>query len=459
MNGQASNSSGSPFGASGNESPFGASGNDSPFGASGNNDNPFGADPFAIANAFDEQQQEQEAPPPAHVVPNPFGAAAAAAVAVDPFAIGNDAGHVVPNPFAFGAVNNDNDNDTGGPVVVPNPFGAAAAGAAGNVDDPFAFGNAAAAAAPNNMNAVANPFGFGGAMAGVFAHNPFGIANDEPAAHQDELDLSQHSIGETFLASHMTRLRSEQTSMLLSEEEQRWAKELKAACVASKDLNKICDMEIAQQALTHQGNVLNALLSIRALQEFRTSHDINDTPKQGIQALQALMEQQEGVFLDLDTNPQTQEPVLVMDLQAFQPHKALQVVPGRTADHNWKVLARGIYYLHKATQSSLAAVRHGLFLVVDCDGVGWENFSSEVDNRLHAELLQHLPMNWKKVMAYSTALVANVWYGLTKRLFSSQFCSKLEKGMSIGRYRSKSTSKTSLGNVPTTRFGYGTREI
>jgi hypothetical protein len=291
-----------------------------------------------------------------------------------------------------------------------------------SVLDPFGF-HAEEAAAPAHV--VPNPFGFGEAAGGVV--NPFGIANDGPAGDQDDLDLSQRSVGETFLQGHMTRL-AEKTSMHMSREEQRWARELKAAVEASNDIPHISDMQVAHQAIVHQGNVFNALLSIKALHEFRRIYQIQDTPEEGLQTLQALSEQQPGFFLDLETNPQTQETSLVVDLQAFQPHKALAIQPGKPADHSFQVLARGVYYLHKATAPSLAAARNGLFLVVDCDNVGWDNFHSELDQRLHAELLQHLPLQWKKIMAYSTALVASVWWGLSKRMFSRQFCSNLEKG-------------------------------
>lgn len=411
-------------------------------------ENPFGfgnGDPFGFGGGGNNNADDA-----AHVVPNPFGFGGGnddGNAAADPFAFGggNDAAHVVENPFAFGGAaaapaNNDpfafgNQDAAAAPAhVVANPFGFGnqdddAAAAPGHVvENPFAFGFGGPAQDNNDdaaLNVVANPFdlGFGapGAVAAAAA-NPFGFGND---GAQD--DQEPASLGESFLTGHMARL-SECTSMKLSRDEQRWAKELKAAVEASNDIPHITDMEVAQHSIVHDGNVLNALLSIRALEDFKRIYEIQDTPEEGLQAIQALLKQQQGAFLDLETNPQTQETSVVIDLKAFHPNKALRSVPGKPADHSFHVLARGVYYLFKATTSSLAAARNGLFLVVDCDGVGWDNCNNELDQRLHAELLQHLPVQWKKVMAYSSALVASVWWGLIKRMVSKQFSSKLEKG-------------------------------
>lgn len=439
-----------PFGASTvNDSPFGASGNDNPFGATSNNDNPFGApaDPFGASNAAAVDPFGASAAP-SHVVPNPFGAAPAAAHVVpnpfgaappaDPFAIGNDAGeaaaHVVPNPFgAFGgggaapadpfAIGNDADPPA---HVIANPFGA--------------FGGAAAAAPPAAAAANENPFAFGNAAGGGMfaglgaavanlAANPFGIANGGPVEDAN-LDLSQHSLGETFLSAHMTRI-AQDTSMQLTEEERRWTQELKAAVDASEDVKSLTDMELAQQALTHNGHVLNALLSIKSMQEFRKMYGIDDTKEQGLQCLQALFDQQDAMFLEIDLNPQTQEASIVVDVREFCPRKATAIIEGKPADHSWTTLVRGYYYLSRVAQPSLASIRHGLFLVVDCDGVGWSNFDNELDQRLHAELLSHLPMNYKKTMCYGTAMVSNIWWGLTKRLWSEQFRNVLELGCKL----------------------------
>jgi hypothetical protein len=248
------------------------------------------------------------------------------------------------------------------------------------------------------------------------------------------LENSQNSIGESFLTGLSHRVQ-ESTSMMLSDEEKRWARELQGAVKASEENNvlvdHLTDMEIVQYALVAEGHVLHALQRIHTLQAFKKAYDIDDTVAQGMECIAALLDQQDGHFLDVDTNPQTQESVIVVDLQAFFPQRALQINNTKCnngADYHWKVLARGYYYLCRACTPSLASVRHGLFLVADCHGMKWDNFDLECNKRIHAELLGAYPIRYKKVMAYHTALVANVCWGLVKRLASDEVKQAVELG-------------------------------
>ncbi|CAB9504385.1 expressed unknown protein [Seminavis robusta] len=302
----------------------------------------------------------------------------------------------------------------------PNPFGM----------EPFGGAEAAAA----------DPFGaFGFGNGGDNGGGPFLMDDDDHVfggavdAEFQMMDNSQHSIGDLFLSGHVSRCLQEKTSMMLSEEELRWARELKGALEASDMADVLTDMQIAQYAIVADGHILNALQRIHAMVAFQKEYDIDDSVAQGMECIEALLDQQDGVFLDVDTNPQTQESVIVVDVRAFNPKAALSV--NRTgkggAELHWKILARGYYYLYKAAQPSLASVRHGLFLVADCDGMGWENFDLESLQRIHAELFQAYPMRWKSIMAYNTGLVANVCWGLCKRLWSLEFRQALELGCQL----------------------------
>jgi len=178
-------------------------------------------------------------------------------------------------------------------------------------------------------------------------------------------------------------------------------------------LSPLTDMEYAQHALVAQGNVFRAMQRIHGMQHFKKLYQIDDTVQQGCQAVQAFLEQQPAFILDVDWNSYNQEPSLVMDMRAFQPARAFEYT---RSNKSWNVLVRGHYYLNKACQPTLASIRKGLLVLLDCDGMEWDtNVNTELDLQLYAELGEHYPRKFKKIKAYNTATAANMWFGLLKR--------------------------------------------
>ena len=296
-------------------------------------------------------------------------------------------------------------------------------------------------------------FGFGIGIGGLGLGGVGGAFGFDHQAGAQAAGHNQAAIGgfaQGFLSSHfdLERLQNPaQTAMRLNEEERRCALEIEQAVAASSSmstdsstdsstddstqslsLSPLTAMQYAQHAVIAQGNVHQAMQRIHGMQHFQQLYEIDDTVEQGVQAVQALLEQQPGYILDVDSNPRDHESTLVMDMRAFHPAKALQqhtptashCTTSKNLHHNWSVLVRGHYYLNRACQPTLASVRQGLVMVLDCDGMEWDkNVNTELDLQLHAELGAHYPRKFQKIQAYNTASVANVWFGLCKRIHSN----------------------------------------
>ena len=303
-------------------------------------------------------------------------------------------------------------------------------------------------------------------------------------------------VGQGFLTRHVQQRmppNPAQTALKLSADERSCAVEIEQAVMASSQrkaaqeedstlpppLTPLKALQYAQHALVAQGTgtapVFHALQRIHGMQDFCQHYEIDDTVAQGLESIEALMEQQPGYVLEVECDPHTHKATLVLDRKAFYPSKALlpnKKKKGATADtppttatskdldHNWRVLVRGLYYLHRACQPNLAAVRHGLTMILDCEGMDFDqNVNEELDAQLYAELEAHLPVQYQTIQAYNTASVANVWLGLCKRFHTGSGSSNT--GTDAPRIERRVVERVNHHNTNTTndRTFYGALEL
>ena len=303
------------------------------------------------------------------------------------------------------------------------------------------------------------PVGVGGIGAGLAGLGAFG----QP--QQNAVGLGE-GVGQGFLTSHVQqRMPSNpaRTALRLSADERSCALEIEQAVAASGKrkanddddsalplpLTPLTALQYAQHALVAQGTgagtapVFHALQRMHGMQEVCQHYDIDDTVTQGLESIEALMEQQPGYVLEVECDPNTHQATLVLDRKAFYPSKALSsnnnnnnqkrsntetTTSIQGLDQNWRVLVRGLYYLHRACQPNLAAVRHGLTVILDCEGMDLEqNVNEHLDAQLYAELEAHWPTKYQTIRAYNTATAANVWLGLCKRFHTTTEAPRIER--------------------------------
>lgn len=255
--------------------------------------------------------------------------------------------------------------------------------------------------------------------------------------HQDMLDMDpeQRAIAMENLAHLFLRNQLEQhsgTFNVIAPRERQWALELKQAVEEdSSRFDPLQDMEYAHHAIVAGGNVAEALTRIEGMQMFKREYHVTDTVEQAMEMLTDVYRQQPGFILHMDICPHTQEGVLVLDLAAFSPAATVASTKEMSSDETWRMHVVGFYYMFKTCQPSLASVREGLFELIECEGVSWTNISMEHENRLHAEMWGYYPLKWKKILAYNTALVANLAWSLIKPLMSEPMKQSLHLGCQL----------------------------
>jgi len=86
------------------------------------------------------------------------------------------------------------------------------------------------------------------------------------------------------------------------------------------------DMDYAHYAMLHP-TVLASLEALSQMRTFLELYEIDHSVEQGVESVKALLQQQPGYVLDLESNAQTHDSVLVVDRQALNPSRALSHEP------------------------------------------------------------------------------------------------------------------------------------
>lgn len=222
-----------------------------------------------------------------------------------------------------------------------------------------------------------------------------GLAEEDDGEHGDGF-TDDFDEGENSASNRKRKSRDEEDEedglnglgfhMAISQEERQNAQALKTAILEGDEgeetirdmLEHTTDMEFAQYAIIEGDNISKCLERMRKLREFRTNYQIDDTAEQGEESIRAFMEMLPGFSLNVDQCARHKHYVHVLDFAKFNPKKI-------HLPQDWKVFFRGIYYYMVALNPTLSAVRNGVLGIIECDGMGFDNFSIEFERRLWYE--------------------------------------------------------------------------
>lgn len=203
--------------------------------------------------------------------------------------------------------------------------------------------------------------------------------------------------------------------MCITQEERDWAIALREAALreeGTKDI-PLRDMELVQHAIVGRGNIAMALERIHKLHLFRKAYQIEDTAEHGVECIRNFMELQPGFHLNMDLCPRQKHYVHVVDFAKFHPKKV-------RFDRDWKVFLSGIYYFMTALHPTLSAVRNGVLVIMEGDGMGWDNFCIDFERRLWHEHGTAYPFRLHEFSWVHTPLVGNVFYSLLKPILPEE---------------------------------------
>ena len=205
-----------------------------------------------------------------------------------------------------------------------------------------------------------------------------------------------------------------ESTLKLSSEELRWARELKAATIAaakeSDHLKEISDFEYAHYALYTRGDVEQALERIEMMQHFREEYKINDTPEEGMEILlRFTREQQPWFMVSIDYSSTQGHFIYVYDYARLNP--GVVKYP-----EDWRIFLGGMYYIYQLSQCNFMACREGIVHICECDSMSNNNFNGEFMMQNWHHLMAHYPIVQKECSWLHTPLEGNLQHAFYKRL-------------------------------------------
>ena len=240
--------------------------------------------------------------------------------------------------------------------------------------------------------------------------------------------------------------------MDLTEEEKGWTTALRGALIlADEELAKsITDFQYAQHAIVAKGDVDKGLKRIRRLQEFKISHGIAEegsiTVDKAKEIIKKAEEKAPGVIMSFGREEKDGEVhgrhVFTMCYNAF--------IPANLDEEDLKNFFVGFYLWLEACQPDLESVRQGMAFVLECEGLGWKNFSLELEKQA-AQLYQNAyPIRIKEMSVLHPNRLMQVFYTLCKPFLSKRVKEVLNMNADLdeikGRY-SPQLLPTTLGGT------------
>lgn len=213
--------------------------------------------------------------------------------------------------------------------------------------------------------------------------------------------------------------------MEITDEERAWAHELKE-CIEDDTtgrLRPLSDFEYVQHSTFCQGNLEQVLRQVEALQHFRDLYQPQDTVEQGISILEQYIQLQPAAIIHLDVCS-TGEGVVAWNQGAVIPAKA-------DSEENWRIHVMVYYYVYHSIQPTLHACREGAYYLIEGEGMGWNNFDMNFEQRLHNELWVHFPAKVKKIQVYNTNTMVTTAWSLLKSILPQDQRMVMELGCQI----------------------------
>jgi hypothetical protein len=208
--------------------------------------------------------------------------------------------------------------------------------------------------------------------------------------------------------------RDDPQRMLLTSQERQWAIDIKNTIEMMPDTDNLTDFQYAQFGLITQGDYLNTVNRIVALEDFREEYKVteNASVEEAMQAIERAVHLFPGLFLTFQFSAVDGTYCLAADLVKFDAN-VLQKSPRELDNFN---------YLCDAMTMDLESIRKGVIRLYECEGLGWGNKATFQFMPMIAEQFHHYPI--KQIMKYyHTGVIFNALAASLRKSFPAEFAS------------------------------------
>jgi len=245
--------------------------------------------------------------------------------------------------------------------------------------------------------------------------------------------------------------------MVMLPQEIMWAHEIKDAIAQNEELHPLSDLEIAQFAIVtsaspyggdpfrEQASLVEVMERISKLQHFREQYKLDQhnnpiTVEQGLELLHLYIRQQQpGHLVTIDYLPTQEHYMLVWDRAAFQPSRVIK-------ESDWKVYQGATYVIFLILNSHIRAIRTGVEVVLECDGMSAQNYDTAFETRRVNELFNYYPFITKEFHFLNTPTAAILLYQVCKPFLKKSFHQQVKLDARLEGYEGQRID--SLYNIP-----------
>ena len=205
--------------------------------------------------------------------------------------------------------------------------------------------------------------------------------------------------------------------MDLTDEERGWALSIKKAMMDADPAfaQSISDFEYAQHAIVAKEKISKALRRIRRLRDFKQEHGIsreNETLEAGLELIQRFEQLAPGFFMAFGQDEKGGS-ITTWHYSSFFPKNFEKA-------QDWRNCFAAFYYLMEAMQPDIAAVRQGVVFLADCKGIGWRNFSLEMEKHAAKLYQDAYPVRIKQMDMVNSPVLMKAMYTLCKPFLSKK---------------------------------------
>ena len=248
----------------------------------------------------------------------------------------------------------------------------------------------------------------------------------------------------------------------LTESELSWAKNIKMSMTEENETlaKTITDLEYAQLAIITKGQLERSMKMAHRLSEFKSEHGIDTNfasaddesngssvfAEKGVESITTFLEKTSpGFFMSFgrECGDAVGPALITLNLTSFLPRKY------RTPE-DWKVLFSALYYLFEASSTDIAAIREGTAFICDCDLIGWDNFSTEIEKYGSKLYRDSYPIRVKEMTMVRTPLFYRALYYVYKPFLSRHVTEVLNTGSTLEQIHEHYSPK----NLPKTFEGF-----
>ncbi|CAB9512478.1 expressed unknown protein [Seminavis robusta] len=247
----------------------------------------------------------------------------------------------------------------------------------------------------------------------------------------------------------------EDPSMVLEENELRWAYDIKEAIDDSTHLAPVSDLECVQWAIAtvDQQNLDEVLDKVHKLQCFREQYSfenvragsspnaIDRCVKEGVELLSGYVrDQQPGHLVTIDHMASQGHYLIVWDRAKFSPSKV-------RSEADWRIYQGCTYNIFMILNSNVRAIREGIAVILECEGMGYLNYDNQFEERRVTELFNYYPFKTQEFFFLHTPTVAIFLWKAVNRFLTDKFKKSVKLDATVDGLDGKRID--SLFNMPT----------